>query len=168
MAMPGPTIAVNGSSTGYVMYAIARFQWKSEPEAASTCVVNVGGPDGFALSLSRRVVNKGVSFVTCNAASKCDKDYGWLETNGSAGAGYAFRDKATSRLSFGGPAFKGTITYSFRASLSKCTQVFSTYAHSWDKTSVNGFSIGPWSIGVQWSSSSDQWKKSSQAGSYGC
>ena len=167
MTLYAPKIYVNYSSQGYIMYADSKFQWSSPPASGSTCVVPVGGPDGFAFAFNKSVTNLGVSFYTCNYYNKCTYNYGWLETNGSYGAGYAFQDQAAAWPGGYGSAYKGTITYAFRTSTSSCTQAFSKYAHTWNSTSVNGFSIGPWSIGVQWSSSSSQWLKSSQAGSYG-
>lgn len=166
MTLPAPKIVVNGSSRGAVMYAIATFQWKNPPMNDCPPVKSqIGGPDGFAISLNKAVTNKGVSFLGCNALGKCHPDEPWLETNGKYGAGFGFQDWGGGLFS---KSYKGTLTYSFTTNLSKCVQAFSKYGHSWDKTSLNGFSIGPWSVGVSWSSASAQWQKSSQAGSYRC
>lgn len=165
MAVYAPKITVNYSSSGYVMYANSTFQWSSPPAAPSTCQTDVGGNDGFAFAFNRAVTNLGVSFSACNSYGKCGS-YGWLETNSQYRAGYSFQDKAGSVTVGYSPAYKGTITYAFRTG-SGCTQAFAKYAHTWSSTSVNGFSIGPSSIGVQWSTSSGFWQKSGQAGSYG-
>jgi hypothetical protein len=135
----------------------------------SSCAnpVAVGGVDGFAIALNRSSINLGLSFTGCTWGGSC-RSNGNLETNSSYGGGWALQDYAGNLNNAYGPTFSGTLTYGFRlASLSGCTQAFTKYGHTWDNTSVNGFSIGPWSIGIQWSSSSSNWTKSSQAGSYG-
>jgi len=169
ISLATPTIVLNGSSQGYEMYANASYTWSSPPEAPSTCVVAVGGVDGFALALDISAINDGVSFWACNYWGLCGSN-GYLETNSQYGGGWALQDYATSLLGGAwGPTYSGTLTYAFRfhGGLG-CVQAFSKYAHDWNSTSINGFSIGPWSIGVQWSSSSSNWTRSSQAGRYGC
>jgi hypothetical protein len=168
IALPAPTIWLNGSSQGYRLYASAKYKWTNPPDGPFPCTTAVGGPDGFAMSLSKSVVNKGVSFYTCSSVNKCQYTYGWLETNSSYGAGYAFQDRAGAALNGFFPAYSGSIVYAFMANPSQCVQAFSKYGHTWNSTSVNGFSIGPWSIGVQWSSSAAHWQKASQSGSYHC
>ncbi|MFB6723152.1 hypothetical protein ACFCV3_23430 [Kribbella sp. NPDC056345] len=168
ISLTPPTIWLAGSSSDYRLYASAKYKWTSPPAAGSTCRVKVGGPDGFALTLNKSVTNTGVTFYTCNSNNKCQYDYGWLETNSSYGAGYAFQDLAGTYLTGYSDAYAGNITYSFKSNVSACVQAYSKYGHTWNSTSVNGFSIGPWSIGIQWSSSSNYWQKSSQSGSYNC
>jgi len=140
ISLTPPTIWLAGSSSDYRLYASAKYKWTSPPAAGSTCRVKVGGPDGFAITLNKSVTNKGVTFYTCNSNNKCQYD----------------------------DAYAGNITYSFKSSTTACVQAYSKYGHTWNSTSVNGFSIGPWSIGIQWSSSSNYWQKSSQSGSYNC
>jgi hypothetical protein len=41
-------------------------------------------------------------------------------------------------------------------------QAFSKYGHDWASTTINGFSVGPWTLGLQWSSSSNRWERVSQ------
>lgn len=168
MSLPTPTITLNGSSQGYIMYANASYRWASPLSAPSTCVMAVGGVDGFAVALDQPVINLGVSFSACNANNLCGSS-GYLQTNSQYGAGWAFQDYAASQLSGWGSTYSGTLTYAFRFQGGiGCIQAFSKYAHDWNSTSVNGFSIGPWSIGVSWSSSSSLWDKSSQGGKYSC
>jgi hypothetical protein len=166
ISLAAPKITINYSSQNYIMYANASYKWTSPPTAPSTCVMKVGGVDGFALALNRTSTNLGVSFWACNSYGKCGSN-GYLETNSQYGGGWALQDYATSALLGSGDTYSGTLTYAFRVSGGGCTQAFSKYGHDWNSTSVNGFSIGPWSIGVQWTSASSTWTKSSQAGSYG-
>jgi hypothetical protein len=163
-----PTIVFNGSSSGYVLYATAKYKWATDkPYSACTGPLAVGGVDGFAIALNRTSINRGLSFTGCNAFGKCASN-GYLETNSSYGGGWAVHDYAGNVYNGDGPTHTGTLTYAFRlSSLSGCTQAFSKYGHDWNSTAVNGFGIGPWSISVQWTSSSSNWTKSSQAGSYG-
>jgi hypothetical protein len=163
-----PTIVLNGSSQNYILYATGRYQWATDkPYSACTGPVAVGGVDGFAVALNRSSTNRGLSFTGCNLYGSCAGN-GYLEANSAYGGGWALQDYAGNALTADGPTHSGTLTYGFRlSSLSGCTQAFTKYGHSWNSTAVNGFSIGPWSIGVQWTSSSSNWTKSSQAGSYG-
>lgn len=167
MSVPAPSIDFSSGSSGYIYYANASYTWKSPPLAPSTCNVPVGGVDGFAVTLSKSAVNLGVSFYACNLYGKCGEP-GYLETNSQYGGGWAFQDYADSAIAGYSNTYTATLTYSFRIKLGTCVQAFSKYAHTWNSTAVNGFSIGPWSIGVQWSSSSANWTRASQAGSRDC
>lgn len=168
ISLATPTIVLNGSSQGYIMYANASYKWTSPPEAPSTCRVKVGGVDGFALTLDKAVVNLGVSFIGCNAFNKCAST-GYLATNSQYGGGWAMQDWAGAITTGYSDTYSGTLTYAFRFNGGlQCVQAFSKYGHTWNSTSLTGFSIGPWSIGISWSSTSSNWEKSSQAGRYSC
>lgn len=169
MSLPAPIITRNASSQGVIYYAIGKWQWKSPPLGGSTCNALDGGRDGFGLALSKSVTNLGTSLIACSGNNKCSSTLASRSSNSAAGAGYTFQDSwFNSALSGWGPAYKGTLTYSFRPLSSGCLQAFSKYGHTWASTSVNGVGVGPWSISIQWSTSSSRWEPASGAGLYNC
>lgn len=159
-----PQIVKSGSK----IYAYARYNWKNPPfSECPRAQSQIGGADGLAITFNRAVTNKGVSFVGCNSYNSCAKT-GWLETNNQYGAGWAFQDWGYAKLYGHGPTYKGTLTYTLTTNSTKCLQAFAKYGHSWNSTKLTGFSVGNYSIGISWNTSSNMWQKSSQAGSYKC
>ncbi len=158
----------SSSSKDLIYYAIAKWDWTNPPSGGSTCQQFDGGRDGFGIAFSDKVVNKGVTLVTCGSIGAECKGRGTLNANSSYGASYTFRDTWAGQLVGGGVADRGTLTYSFKPTKGGCLQAYSKYAHAWGATTVNGIGVGPWSLSVSWSNSTNRWEKASQAGSYAC
>jgi hypothetical protein len=170
MTVSAPSLAHSVSSQGEIWYAIAKWTWVTYPSSNGVgCNVNVGGRDGFGVSMNRDVQNVGESLLTCNRLGKCDTTLGSLSDNSARGTSYTFQDNIEGGQAVGwGNTDTGTLTFSFRPLSSGCIQAFSKYGHTWSSTAVTGVGVGPWSISISWSAIDNHWDLASAAGSFGC
>ena len=156
-----PVIYKTSGKDRYI--AAAGWTWKKIPK-------NVGGYDGFGITLNKKVAPLAHSLVyQGNGNFYGKKKMDQAEQSGPYGAGFVFREGP--RLYWQGKTdmqgYKGLMGISFKASKSGCwgVQAFSKYGHTWKSTNVTGFSIGRWSIGIDWSTTSNKWQQASQPSS---
>ncbi|MEO8093814.1 MAG: hypothetical protein ABI632_02660 [Pseudolysinimonas sp.] len=170
MRLTAPTFATNGSSQGVVYYAIAKWTYTNPPSVPSIgCVVNVGGRDGFGISLSKQVINLGQSLVACSQLLSCSSTLGSLSSNNAFGAGYTLQDNTSGNVH--GPIdnnYTGTLILSYKRLTDGCLQAFARYAHTWSTTAITGFGVGQWAFSISWSNPSHHWDLASAGGRTQC
>jgi hypothetical protein len=139
-------------------YAIAKWTYNDGPTAPGFCSPPVAGRDGMGITLSQDVSRLGESIYRCSQleSNRDDCKGGALEDNNQHGATYSFQDHVV--LSTLQDNYRGAISVGFRyLHPRRCHQAFAKYAHTRGSTSITGFDVGLWSLGIQWSSSSQHW-----------
>jgi hypothetical protein len=168
--------SLSHDTQAHLYYSITKWNWnntdwKSDRTFNPGGNSNVGGDDGIATSFNKSLIMRGYSasywgngcagFGTHTTSTASDAN--------SYGAGFTFQDINGSRYTTGTNlcydynAIHGQEVISFKAT--SCTsgvQAFGRYGHSWSSTSLTGFSVGPYSIGIYWTSNSNRWYSSSQ------
>ncbi len=166
----------NEACTGYYYYVNSLWNWPGDGYAADGipcpgCTKNNGGYDGIGISLSNSMNmrsytgsmwGKGCKFGTTVLAPSTANQYG---------AGFRFQDKiffgsaCSSSNGVDSNARSGSEVVTFWPPTScKTVQAFATYNHTWSSTTINGISIGKWSIGFSWNTTSNQWSRVSSPG----
>lgn len=160
-------------------YVVADFNFghrRADGIKCTVCVTNVrniGGFDGFGLSFSDKVYDRGASFATCDYEQQ-----GWnrfacgkpthLFDSGPYGKAWGFQDKAWYDVGgyFGTNADNGRIVYNYDRypGSPTCVQAFSRYEHTWDSTAVTGIGVGKSDFSVSWSKTEHHWPTSSVGG----
>jgi hypothetical protein len=132
----------------------------------------LGGYDGFGVALNRSVASVGgYSMTTWGRTSYYPASLSRMSVDAAnaTGVSYVGQDiycadvwpcEAAPAQDFN--FYNGQLVYSINSPGCGSLQAFSLYAHTWNGTAVNGISVGPWSLGVSWSSSSNRWPDGSQ------
>jgi hypothetical protein len=107
----------------------------------------IGGLDGFGVRFSRDVLSSGGSLYVCPISQGGPAHYSCFYPtsyweNSADGTTWKFQDRVYSdplvnQLNVG----RGSLVKSFRRLDSACLQIGTTYAHSWNKSAVNGFGV---------------------------
>ncbi|HMK22447.1 MAG TPA: hypothetical protein VK466_08930 [Terriglobales bacterium] len=124
---------------------------------------NVGGNDAYGVSTSRGLGWINFSAGTIGAGTNRSLI---LTDSGPGGAEWKGQDQ------FKGHPGNPQYTWDYGAEVSgisswngcSTVQGFAKISHTWSSTDVTGFSIGVWSIGFQWNSTSNHWEHASQPG----
>lgn len=127
----------------------------------------VGGPDGFAVTMNGSYVPSSY-YLSVSDRNGVYQGMPALSTSSTTGAGFTGQDQFWGNVNNANYSwYSGVATLSFTGfnGCGKTLQMFSRLAHSWSTTSVNGFSIGVWSIGVNWNNTSYAWSAASQPSS---
>lgn len=135
----------------------------------------IGGLDGFGLTFSRPVSSVGSYFMqTWGRTPMYPLSTGraWVEDANTHGVTFVGQDEYCAYVVWGQPGqscydnkdysfYYGELFYMISNIGCGSIQAFSKYGHDWKNTTINGFSVGPWSLGISWSSSSNKWAKTS-------
>ena len=167
-----PTIEYDNQAKEY--YVIADWDWQNlgfmddGANLFSPYTKNLGGPDGFGISFNTSLLMAGWSaswWGNCHYGTSTSST---ASSGNQYGAGFKFQDQDYATNScFGLNTYHGDEVISFtHTQTKKCqnVQAYTKYGHSWSSTSLTGFSIGLYSVGMSWSTSSNQWEASSQPG----
>jgi hypothetical protein len=158
-------------SLSYWDWQNRNFEWPTTGTHGST--YNIGGPDGFGIAYDKPV------YMRSYRMSYWGNDTSWFPTTttytassaNAYGVGFTFQDRV-KRTNYNGNkitdsnAAHGQIVNFFLNGQSGCRSIygFSKYAHTWSSTHVTGVSIGAYSIGFSWNTTSNQWTSASQPG----
>ena len=89
-----------------------------------------------------------------------------VETANTDGVTYVGQDTNWTQAGKVGPTdynfYNGSLAYDIGNIGCGSIQAFSKYGDDWSSTDITGFGVGPWSLSLQWSSSTSRWAKSSQ------
>jgi len=168
-----PHIYYDSDNRNY--YTIFTWDWRNynymyEMPICTNCNKNIGGADGMGIVLNRSMLTYGRSvahwgnFYYGSVASTTATDAG------PYGVGFTRQDNGTYRWWTNHGWYydlniqHGQIVFVFD-SPGGCMaiQSYGRYSHTWSSTSVTGFSIGPWSLGISWNTSSNRWYVTSLA-----
>jgi hypothetical protein len=190
-SLPVPQILYD--SCGHDWYAYAHYDWKSMSAIKSdaglcgdeedvTC--NVGGYDGFGITFSRAIADPEDYFMqtwgtTSHYPTSTSRT--WVEDGGAYGATFIGQDKwcyyvgklpCTTNICSGNCVhpqdysfYHGELFYDMNSIGCGSLKAYSKYLHTWSSTSIDGFSVGPYSFGIQWASSGHDWPLGSQPSS---
>jgi len=131
---------------------------------------DLGGDDAFGITLSRNVRSvTGYSVGTWGIFSRYPLSYDRMFSVDANVDGVGFRgqdmyckENAFTTCGSGDYSFyHGALTYTIGDIGCGVIQAFSKYGHSWTSSELTGLSVGPWSIGFQWSNSSRSWERGS-------
>jgi hypothetical protein len=168
LVLSAPTIYRDACAGVYT--ATANYHFTAWTDGLSLNGGNVGGDDGFGIAFSRKVTTVvDYSMATWGKTSHYARSYSRLhvETANTDGVTYVGQDTAwRNPTQMVGPQdynfYNGSLVYDIGNIGCGSIQAFSKYGHDWSSTDITGFGVGPWSLSLQWSSSTHRWEKSSQ------
>jgi hypothetical protein len=138
--------------------------WTLGCPGSGTC--SVGGRDGFGVAFDRGVADPGTWSVGTWGV-KAGSYFGYsnkrmavsnANTNGVSFTGYD-QVRTNSQNRFADYNFaNGSLTYSFDNMGCGNLSAFGKYFHTWDEVTINGISVGPWSLGVSWAGGGENWE----------
>jgi hypothetical protein len=174
-AVPRPYAYFDSQARAY--YIVAKYDWidyrwnKDKPRTTPCNKCNIGGTDGFALRFNRGLLNIDVSAIVCGIGKLYRCHYPDLSDNSSSGTAINTQDQLWWYPSRPSPEDynwdHGVLSMKVgRPPCGAVVQMFSAYAHTWSGAKVNGFSIGPYSFGLQWGGNDNHWVKYSQSGTW--
>lgn len=180
IALQAPRIAYD--TCAHRWYAFAHYDWTSlaplRTERQSVFCGDpcpIGGVDGFGLAFSRPVASvSGYFMQTWGVTPMYPPSTGrtWVQDANTYGVTFVGQDEFCSYYVWGQPGqscynnndysfYHGELMYLISNIGCGTIQAFSKYGHDWSNTTINGFSVGPWSLGISWSSSTNRWEKTS-------
>jgi hypothetical protein len=172
VTVPAPQIIFDTCTRSWYVYA--SYHWNSLFPVSQGGDANcpwgnpcaVGGLDGFGLAFNRNVASvRSYLMQTWGTTGFYPVSTGrtWSSDANVYGVTFEGQDKWCEQAdcnyrdySF----YHGEIFYSFSPGCG-ALQAFSRYGHDWSSTTINGFGVGPWSLSISWSSSSNRWSKAS-------
>ena len=171
-----PSIYRN-SSGAYIVSAGYQFIGRSaleDDKGGLGCIgsCNLGGADGFGVAFSRPVTSaQSYTLATSGVGDATSRNYYVISTSRmfvSDGNTYGASFQGQDAARYDGACclidynvYNGTLVYEIRSIGCGVLQAFSKYGHTWSSTAVNSISVGPWSIGIGWSSTDNKWEKAS-------
>lgn len=129
---------------------------------------DVGGYDGFYLASLHRdiaIFNKKFYTIKSDSVSSIEWTAGSQDV-GPRGQGWKWQDSvyvgALGSETYNSHRQLGWMYFQFtdgKPSSGTTITLKAETSHTWETTAINGFSFAPWSIGFQWTSSSNHWEK---------
>lgn len=185
MIIPRPQVLWDSSNQRY--YAYASYRWVAANTQdhyydigalSPSCVdasCTIGGMDGFGMRFSRKVTNVEVNAIFCGRGD-LDRDYASFacstptnpDANSQEGVSWRKQDRVYKTvIKPDNNMFQGSTAMVIkRPACGPALQIFSRYGHSWDETSLDGFSVGLKSFTLNFSKTSARWAASSQSGTW--
>lgn len=173
MTVSTPFMVFRPQSNMYIGYG--SWEWNIDanngiyPWTDDSFLGEIGGKDAFGIHYSRPVID------IFSDTQSCPYNWGSTQGWGTCVITDATREKAdeqnvvhTHQEQVGGFFFPpginmalGDIFHIFRPIGTECLQAWTTYVHTYDDTEINGISLGPFSLGIQWAPAEGGWQKAS-------
>ncbi len=180
-----PTIYYDRGIGAY--YAASDYRWNNQQTTGDgpNTGGNVGGYDAFSIRFTLDIVNYGTTISICPGAWSGATPYPSTKPaclipgpseNSEDGAAYRYQDRTVGARCSGSDhnscriyvGANGTLVFTFKRLTAGCLQVFSQYAHTWSSTTISSISVSNSGFSVGFSSSSNRWQRTSQAGRHTC